>query len=98
VWHTNVNIPNPIFSQNLSHSVGQLQPHLLSAAMDGNPIHVCVRPCEVEKFEKIRGVRLHLNDLRELRNPSFLQKDSLARQDVDDVLESKLCQGNRFRS
>lgn len=61
--HTNIDLTDPIFSQNLFYPAGQLQAHLLSAAVDGNPIHVCVGPCEVEILKQVGGIRLGRNNL-----------------------------------
>lgn len=65
--------------------------------MHRDTVNVTVGSGKVQVFEKIGGIRLGRDDLGELRLSSLLNKDSLARQDVDNILETKLGQGNRFR-
>lgn len=65
--------------------------------MDRDTVNVTVGSGKVQVFKKVGSIRLGGDDLGELGLSSLLNEDSLARQDVDNVLETKLGQGNRFR-
>jgi hypothetical protein len=87
---TNIDILDTLLAKNLSHPASQLDTHVLTATVNRDSIDIAVRSSKVDILEKIRSVRLPLNNLAELRDTSLLDKDSLAGKNVDNVLESKL--------
>lgn len=95
--HTNINLIDALLAHDAPHPVGKLQSHVLATAVDGNAVHVDVCPGQVQVFKQVGRVGLHLHNLAELGNAALLDEDSLAGQDIDNVLEPKLRQGDRFR-
>lgn len=96
--HTNVNLLNLLLGQNFPHPLGELDTHDLSAAVNGDAIHGRVWPCQVKVLENIGSICSRLDNLAEVHTTSLLQKHGLTRQDIDDVGEAELPQGNGFRS
>lgn len=94
---TNINLRNLLLSQNLPHLLGQLDTHVLPAAVHRNAIDAAVGASQVDVFEHIRGIRSRLHDLAEVDSTVLLAEDGLAGLDVDDVGESKLSESDRLR-
>lgn len=95
--HTNINLFNLLCGQDLPHLLGQLDTHVLSAAVNRNTVDAAVRSGQVDVLKYVGSIRLWLDDLAEVNSAVLLAKDSLARLNVDDVGESKLSESNRLR-
>ena len=95
--HTNIDLRNLLFSQDLPHLLRQLDTHVLPAAVHRNAINAAIRSSQVDVLEDVRGIRFRLHDLAEVDSAVLLAEDGLAGLDVDDVGESKLSKGNGFR-
>lgn len=96
--HTSINLLNTLLSEHITNLLGQLLSHVLSAAVDRDAVHGGVGTSNVDEFEAIGGVGLVVDDLAELGRAALLQEAGLARENVDNVLETKLLQDNRLRS
>lgn len=95
--HTNINLLNLLCGQDLPHLLGQLNTHVLPAAVNRNTVDAAVRSSQVDVLEYVGGVRSWLYDLAEVNSAVLLAEDCLARLNVDDVGKSKLSESNRFR-
>lgn len=94
---TNINVPKHLLAQHLAHPLRQLQAHVLPTTVNRDSVNAAVGSCEVQVLEQIRGVRLGLHNLRKAGCLALLDEDGLAGQDVDNVFEAELDEGNRFR-
>lgn len=91
-----VNVLDHVLAEHLAHALRQLQAHVLPAAVDGDAVHTAVGSRKVQVLEQVGRVRLGRHDLREAGGLALLDEDSLAGQDVDNVLEAQLDEGNGF--
>ena len=90
----NVNLLDTLLTEHLLELVRQLGPHALPAAVDRDAVHYCVRPGKVHVLKDVGGVALCLGDLAEFGLAALLDEDGLAWQDVLEVLEAELTEGN----